>query len=253
MIRRPREKGPSAATSELSDILQPLPVSAWGPFALRYLGVPIGVGIHNIVVRDEDYQTAIQKLLNAGLVAADPDRSPPPEVLANLPDPEAAVRKIYKGYQRLDQSATTFKYPSCNAERQEPVFLVPNSFAHLPSWPPGSTSSSTSQYEVKENLFHPLEHALVESFVKAALDAEKDDGINLWGSLLESWITMMVGYLDVNSDALDSCEDHRAAAWFSVQFGRKHEAEHGPWDRRVTKRLGSANEMPVDMRGNPVG
>ncbi|KAJ5371915.1 hypothetical protein N7517_003921 [Penicillium concentricum] len=32
--------------------------------------------------------------------------------------------------------------------------------------------------------------------------------------------------------------------------GRIHEEAFGPWDRRVSKRLGSKKEMPVDMRGN---
>jgi hypothetical protein len=64
---------------------------------------------------------------------------------------------------------------------------------------------------------------------------------------------MMVGYLDVNNDILDLCENHRAVEWESVHFGRVREARYGPWDRRITKRLGSGKEMPVDMRGNPVG
>ena len=63
---------------------------------------------------------------------------------------------------------------------------------------------------------------------------------------------MMVGYLDVNNDILDMCEDERTVEWFSVHFGRKHEVISGPIDRRVTKRLGSGKEMPIDRRGNPV-
>jgi hypothetical protein len=37
-----------------------------------------------------------------------------------------------------------------------------------------------------------------------------------------------------------------------VNFGRKREAEVGPFDRRIIKRLGSKREMPVDMRGNRI-
>ena len=61
---------------------------------------------------------------------------------------------------------------------------------------------------------------------------------------------MMVGYLDIGNDILDTCEDQPAVEWFSAQFGRGHEATFGPFDRRITKRLGSGKEMPVDMRGH---
>lgn len=63
---------------------------------------------------------------------------------------------------------------------------------------------------------------------------------------------MMVGYLDVNHNILDMCEDEQAVEWFSAHFGRKREAVSGPMDRRITKRLGSGKEMSVDMRGHPV-
>ncbi|KAJ6036476.1 hypothetical protein N7540_000755 [Penicillium herquei] len=60
----------------------------------------------------------------------------------------------------------------------------------------------------------------------------------------------MAGYLEVNNDILDAsgCSDQEAVEWFSVKYGRKHEEKFGPWDRRVSKRLGSGKDMPVDMR-----
>lgn len=45
---------------------------------------------------------------------------------------------------------------------------------------------------------------------------------------------MMVGYLDVGNDILDSCEDQLAVEWFGVQFGRGHEATFKPSDRHIT-------------------
>jgi hypothetical protein len=63
---------------------------------------------------------------------------------------------------------------------------------------------------------------------------------------------MMTAYLEVDNDILDSCSNERAVKWFSVTYGRIHEEKFGPLDRRVSKRLGSGREMPVDMRGNPL-
>jgi hypothetical protein len=80
---------------------------------------------------------------------------------------------------------------------------------------------------VYDNIFHPLEQALVESYVKAALGDEKDNNLTLLGNLLGSWILMMAGYLNVNNDILDNCEDHRAVEWYSVHFGRVRDAKYG--------------------------
>jgi len=177
------------------------------------------------VVRDEDYHTAIQKLLDSGFVATVPNRNPPPEVMAHLPDPQ--------GYKHLDRCTTTFNYPSRYPKRKEQVLLIPNSFAYLPMWPPSLTLSATtltqtlatSHYDMYDNLFHPLEQALAESYVKAALGDEKDNNLTLWGSLLRSWTSMTAGYLNVNNDILDNCEDHRAVEWYSVHFGQVREAK----------------------------
>ena len=62
----------------------------------------------------------------------------------------------------------------------------------------------------------------------------------------------MAGYLEVNNDILDKCVDERAVEWYSANFGRIHEARFGPMDLRVSKRLGSGKEMPVDIRGDPI-
>jgi hypothetical protein len=37
-----------------------------------------------------------------------------------------------------------------------------------------------NNYDVYGNLFHPLEEALVESYVKVALGVEKDNNLTLW-------------------------------------------------------------------------
>jgi hypothetical protein len=215
------------------------------------------VQVHIIVVRDEDYQTAIRKLQDSGFVPADPNRQPPPEVMEHLPDPQSVLDEINAGYKRLDTSSATFSYPDGSSKREEQVVLVPNSFAHLPlsniSRPyssPGQIVTSNN-YDIYGNLFYPHEQTMVESLVSAAIDDE-DAGISSWGELLRSWISLMVGYLDVNSGTLDSCPDSHVLEWYSTHFGTIHEANFGPFDRRITKRLGSKKEMPIDMRGHTI-
>lgn len=58
---------------------------------------------------------------------------------------------------------------------------------------------------------------------------------------------MMVRYLNIGNDILDTCEDQPAVEWFSAQIGRGHEAIFGPLDRHISKLLGSVEEMPVGM------
>lgn len=166
--------------------------------------------------------------------------------MEHLPDPQGVLKEINDGYKGLDQSSTTFNYPNSSPEKGEQVILIPNSFAHLPLRP----AYPTNQYGKYNNIIYPLEWPLIESFVKAALDDEKENNITSWGESLRSFISMMVGYLDITNDILDACEDQAAVEWFSAQFGRGHEATSGPFDRRITKRLGSGKEMPVDMRGH---
>jgi len=213
-----------------------------------------------IVVRGEDYAAAIQKLEDSGFISSTPNRCPPPEVMEYLPNPQLVLDEINEQYKNLDGSTRTFNYPTRYRESKEQVVLIPNSFAHLPLETSVLASSetmfghtiATSRYDVYRNIFYPLEQVLVESFVKAAVDEENDIDISDWGELLRAWISMMVGYLEVNNDILDNCLDGRAMEWFSVHFGREREAKFGPFDLRISKRLGSGREMPVNMRGQPV-
>ncbi|KUM66910.1 hypothetical protein ACN42_g194 [Penicillium freii] len=259
MFRHPRETQPDPITSELSHILSPLVIFPWGPLAMNYLGVPIVVGNAMIAVRDEDYELACQKLRDSGFYEIIPDRSIPPEILATLPDPEQATEEVEREYRRLDNSTVTFEYPiNHHLSGSLQLTVAPNTFANLPI--PDVTGdvkqdmSSTSGYDIYGNICEPLEEALVESFVKCVIDDENDENAEFsgWGDRVSTWVAMMCGYLEVNNDILDNCPDERAVKWFSVTYGRIHEEKFGPWDRRVSKRLGSGREMPVDMRGNPL-
>ena len=55
----------------------------------------------------------------------------------------------------------------------------------------------------------------------------------------------MVSYLEINNDILDGCLDERVEEWFGVKYGRVHDHKFGPFDGRVTKRLGSGKEISL--------
>ncbi|KGO71093.1 hypothetical protein PITC_080300 [Penicillium italicum] len=259
MIRRPREPQPDPITLEISQLLSPLVIFPWGPLAMNYLGVPIVVGNAMFTVRDKDYQLACQKLKDSAFSEIIPDRSIPPEILATLPDPDQAIEEVEKEYQRLDKLTMTFEYPiNHRLSGSLHLTLAPNSFANLPI--PNITGDvkqdtiSTKGYDIYGNICQPLEEALVESFAKSVIDDQNDENAEFsgWGDRLSTWVAMICGYLEVNYDILDNCSDKRAVKWFSVTYGRIHEERFGSFDRRVSKRLGSGRELPVDMRGNPL-
>lgn len=172
------------------------------------------------------------------------------------------LEEINAGYRRLDPSCTVFDYPLGDpGEEGTQLFLIPDSFARIfeedMSDPSTRTvdATSTTRFHSYGNLHYPLEPTLVESFVKATIDEETDPGFpgySTWEASLQAWISMMGGYLEVNNDILDMCTDEKAVQWYSERFGRIREAKFGPRDLRITKRLGSGKEMPIDMRGNPL-
>ncbi|EEQ31717.1 conserved hypothetical protein [Microsporum canis CBS 113480] len=202
-----------------------------------------------IAVQDDDYANAIKKLEDAGFRRSVPNRNPPPEIMEVHPNPQQMLDEINAGYKRLDQSCTVFDYPHGDpAEKGMQLYLFPDSFAHIfqqehiapPSVEMGDTAS-TERF-----------NALVESFVKSAIDEEINTGFSAWGESLSAWVSQMTGYLEVNNDILDHCLDKQAVEWYSRNFGRIREAKLGPFDRRISKRLGSGKEMSVDMRGKPL-
>ncbi|KAE8352271.1 hypothetical protein BDV28DRAFT_158026 [Aspergillus coremiiformis] len=207
MFRRPRQTKSDRLSIRLSETLRPLTVIPWGALA------PM------IVVQDEDYTAAIERLEKAGFHRSVPNRAPPPEIMEDHPNPQQMLEEINAHYKRLDRSCAVFDYPD-----GDPA----------------------------EKGLQPLEQTLVESFVKAAIDEETETGFSAWGESLRSWVSLMTGYLDDDNDVLDHCPDKQAVEWYSHNFGRIHEANFGPIDRRVSKRLGSGKEMPIDMRGNPI-
>ncbi|GKZ24618.1 hypothetical protein AbraIFM66951_012022 [Aspergillus brasiliensis] len=258
MFRRPRQTEADRLTKKLSETLHPINVIPWANVAMWYLGVPIVVVAPMMVVRDDDYAAAIEKLERAGFTKSAPNRTPCPEIMADHPDPQRLMEEINAGYKRVDRYSTVLDYPQDDPEHKGmQLYLFPDSFAHI--FPDSRNASialggtaSTNRFHTYGNLHYPLEPVLVESFVKAAIDEEAEMEFSTWAAILACWVSQMSGYLEVNNDILDHCEDEKAVEWYSVNFGRIYEAKNGPRDRRISKRLGSGKEMPVDMRGNPI-
>ncbi|KAL4900890.1 hypothetical protein BDW74DRAFT_182220 [Aspergillus multicolor] len=107
-------------------------VIAWGALAMWHLGVPIAVGGPVLVVRDDDYEPAIEKLESAGFTRSVLDRAPPPEIMANHPNPKLVLEKINAGYKRVDRTCAVSDYPLGDvAERGAQVYVFSASSAHL--------------------------------------------------------------------------------------------------------------------------
>ncbi|RAH73950.1 uncharacterized protein BO66DRAFT_459671 [Aspergillus aculeatinus CBS 121060] len=250
MFRRPRQTTADGLSLRLSKILHPIPVIPWSALAMWYLGVPVGVGAPMIVVRDAaNYPTAQSRLAKAGFKRSVPNRNPHPQQM---------LGGINAGYHRVDRSCAVFDYrdddPSDKA-MQLYLYLFPNLFAHVFDgwrWQEAPRHETAQRYESYGNLHYALERALVGSLVRAAVEEESATGFSAWGEDLRSCVAMMNGYLEVDNDALDYCADEQVVDWYSRNFGRIREARFGPMDHRVSKRLGSGREMPVDTRGNPI-
>ncbi|QSS63106.1 hypothetical protein I7I51_00163 [Histoplasma capsulatum] len=198
-----------------------------------YLGVPIACGATMVVVQDEDYTVAIEQFENAGFTRSIPNHTPPLEVMQDHSNPQQMLEEINADYKHLDCSCAVFDYPQDDpAEKGLQMYLFSNSFAHIPLEDILHSSNNiaypatTKQFDIYKNLCYPLEQALIESFVKTVIDEETESGHSAW--------------------------DKQAVEWYSTNFGQIHEARFGPMDRRISKRLGSGKELPIDMTENPI-
>ncbi|KAL4861899.1 hypothetical protein BDV12DRAFT_190773 [Aspergillus spectabilis] len=147
-----------------------------------------------VVVQDNDYTDAIERLESAGFDRSVPNRAAPPEIMEDHPNPQQMLDEINAGYKRLDRSFSVFDHPHGEpAEKHLQVYVFPNSLAHLfqEDIPHPSTeirdTAPTKRFKTYGNLHYPLEQTLVESFVKAAIDEETDTGFSAWGDSV-GWI-----------------------------------------------------------------
>jgi len=152
------------------------------------------------------------------------------------------VDRINAGYKLLDRASATFNYPISSSQTDK-SFLLPNSSRTFqPMIVLGVCANFSGSIrrnnDIYGNLLYPLEHALVESFVAAAIDDDDDDddddrnGTPSW----ENYCGLGFndgGLLDVNNDILDRCPDKRRVEWFSVNFGRER-TKVGPFDDAIS-------------------
>lgn len=64
-----------------------------------------------VVVEDDDYADAIERLESAGYSRSSPKRDPLPEIMEDHPNPEQVLEETNAGYKRLDRSCAVFDYP----------------------------------------------------------------------------------------------------------------------------------------------
>lgn len=64
---------------------------------------------------------------------------------------------------------------------------------------------------------------------------------------MHGWYCLHAQFTD---DLLDDCLDEQVSVWCSAHFGLIYECKQGPFDRRISKHLGSGKELPIDLR-NP--
>lgn len=93
------------------------------------------------VVWDEHHQTAAQMLEDLGFIQVPRDRRIPFETMVSLPDLQAVLGEINKGYVRLDRYCTSFRSSPHLPFSGDQIFSIPNSFAHLPLDESGMTSN----------------------------------------------------------------------------------------------------------------
>ncbi|PGG95190.1 hypothetical protein AJ79_10203 [Helicocarpus griseus UAMH5409] len=160
---------------------------------MSYLGVPVMVGQHMVVVQDKDLDLAACKLSKSEFTLSAPNRNPAPENMADLPDPQVVTREINRGYKRLDSSCKTFDYPDHLLGRFAQVLLIPSSFARLPDFSAAagptrqgqSFASANVQYDTHGNILYPQQRTLHKSLVKAVVDEETSGGFTSWADLIK--------------------------------------------------------------------
>lgn len=63
-----------------------------------------------VVVQDDDFLDAIERLESAGFHRSVPNRAPPPEIMENHPNLRQMLEEINAGYKRLDNSCVILNY-----------------------------------------------------------------------------------------------------------------------------------------------
>jgi hypothetical protein len=107
-------------------------------------------------------------------------------------NPDHVVADVYADWAPPDNAASVSANPEANNEQL--LFLLPNSFACLPLVPVSGKDDEAAheaQFNSYGNIHRPLERALVESFVEYVLPLDNPEQ-NRWGASLMSCIWIMI-------------------------------------------------------------
>ena len=183
-----------------------------------------------LVPADADFNTAVQKLLDAGFTYApwsygsiDPRRLEGNEELQRI------HRESIPEWEELDNNSVRFQFPDANKHSAK-VVLLHGTYVGLS---PPVDAASAARYHRFDHIYYPDKVLLLESFIKTLL---KDPRMGAWRSSLQCWaITYLWGMLMIEDSALDTSDDEQVKEWFNKHIRRWE----GGLDRTtVSKRVG---------------
>lgn len=186
-----------------------------------------GLQNYMLVIRDADFDDAVQRLRLAGFEdwvwsygSLDPNF-----YKGRLK--ENIYRRIVKEFDSLDKNSARFIFPS---EKQitAKIALLSSSYAHI-----RFDSVIESAVSRDGNILHPDAAVLLRSFVQTLV---REPVLGMWTSTLSMWaISYIYGELMLGDDVLDECDDDGARGWFNQSIRRSAQGI----DRiTYTKRLG---------------
>ncbi|KJZ71367.1 hypothetical protein HIM_09250 [Hirsutella minnesotensis 3608] len=211
----------------ITSALGPIQGLLWGERAMAALGVRLVCEHYMIVIRDADFDDAVQRLRSAGF------ENWPWSYGSLEPNfyqgrlKENIYRHIVKDFADLDKNSARFLFPS-EKQMTAKVALLPSSYAHI-----RFDSATESAVSRNGNILYPNAAVLLQSVVQTLI-REPVDG--MWASALNMWaISYIYGQLMLGDDVLDECDDDGARDWFNESIQRS-----GKGIDRITctKRLG---------------
>ncbi|QPG95476.1 hypothetical protein C2857_000824 [Epichloe festucae Fl1] len=211
----------------IASALGPIQGLLWGERAIAALGVCLVCDNYMIVIRNADFDDAVQRLRSAGFEdwvwsygSLDPNF-----YKGRLK--ENIYRRIVKEFDSLDKNSARFTFPS-EKQMTAKVALLPSSYTHVQF--DSLTESAVSR---DGNILYPDAAVLVRSFVQTLV---REPVLGMWTSSLSMWaVSYIYGELMLGDDVLDDSDDDGARDWFNKSIRRSAQGI----DRiTYTKRLG---------------
>jgi len=198
----------------LTSALHPLQVATWGELAIAFHAHTVVVCSCMLIPPPEDYNLAVQKLLDAGFRPTPWSYTTIDPADPRLQNP--VTRRAHDGlipqYLMLDENSVRFQFPE-HVKSQSRVVLLRSSYVELR--PPRHAEDPDMAKFVKPDpeveLYYPTIPVLLESFIRTLL---KEKHYGIWVTTLRAWVLAYLFHLtDVPEDALDEC-DSDVKEWF---------------------------------------